>query len=149
MRAWWTGREPREQLLLGVLGGLLLVFALVFAVILPLADARADADRALDRARAGYDIVARTSPATSGDTSARAPFDRAALLEAARAQGLQITRIQPADGAGLSVWIDDAQTAPLYALFDTLLTEYSGRMDRVVVSADNAGRLSAQFTIRP
>ena len=148
MSAWWEAREPRERLLLGVLGALLGVFVLVFAVILPVMDARADADRALARAQADYNIVARTLPRAGAGSAERTLFSRSALLDAARAEGLQITRIQAGREGDLSVWIDDAQTTALYAMFDALLTDTTASMDRVVVSADGNGRLSAQFTVR-
>ena len=148
MSAWWEAREPRERLLLGVLGALLGVFVLVFAVILPIMDARADADRALARAQADYNIVARTLPRAGAGGAERTLFSRSALLDAARAEGLQITRIQAGREGDLSVWIDDAQTTALYAMFDALLTDTTASMDRVVVSADGNGRLSAQFTVR-
>ena len=148
MSAWWEAREPRERLLLGVLGALLGVFVLVFAVILPVMDARADADRALARAQADYNIVARTLPRAGVGGAERTLFSRSALLDAARAEGLQITRIQAGREGDLSVWIDDAQTTALYAMFDALLTDTTASMDRVVVSADGNGRLSAQFTVR-
>ena len=147
MRAWWESREPRERVLLGVLGALLAAFALLFALVLPVMDARANAEAELRRAQADYRIVAQTAvrPQTGG---ARAAFSRSVLLSAAREAGLQVTRIQADRDGGFAVWIDDAETAALYGMFEQLLTRTTAQMDRVIVSADATGRLSAQFTVR-
>jgi general secretion pathway protein M len=145
---WWQGREPREQILLSILGALLALFAGLFVIILPVLDARADAERALSRAQTDYQIVSRALPnggAISGD---RAAFSRAALLDTARAEGLKITRIQADNPDGFAVWIDDAETTRLYGLFDRLSTDTTAQFDRVVINADGVGRLSAQFTVR-
>jgi hypothetical protein len=56
--------------------------------------------------------------------------------------------MQPGDDGSFAVWIDDAQTASLYGVFDDLLSDYAVTMDRAVVSVDANGRLSAQFTVR-
>ncbi|MGB6319439.1 MAG: type II secretion system protein GspM, partial [Litorimonas sp.] len=60
--SWWSEREPRERLLLAVLGALAGLFALVFFLVLPVMDARTDAERALDRARADLAAVSRLGP---------------------------------------------------------------------------------------
>ncbi|MEM7728393.1 MAG: type II secretion system protein GspM [Pseudomonadota bacterium] len=143
---WWAMREPRERVLLAVLGGLALVFLLVFALLLPLQDARARASAELDRARADLVAASRLSPAV--DPSSRAPFDRAVLVNIARAADIRLTRVQPGQDGSLSVWIDDAQTLALYGFFEDLLTDYTASMDSVIVSSDANGRLSAQFVVR-
>lgn len=147
MRTWWDAREPRERVLLGVLGALFGLFVAVFAVVLPVVDAQSRAEAALLRAQADARIVARINAPAPG--AARTAFDRTALLSAAREQGLQITRIDTQGDAALVVWIDDAQTAPLYALFEQLLTGTTAQLERVAINADATGRLRAQFTLRP
>lgn len=148
MKAWWDSREPREQRLLSILAGLVALFAVVFLIVLPVLEARTDAKRALAGAEADYKIVTRTLPAAGGGTADRTPFTRAVLLDMARGQGLKITRIQADNSGGFAVWIDDAETTRLYGLFDRLLMNTNATMERVVVSADGVGRLSAQFTVR-
>lgn len=149
MSEWWNTREPRERLLLAVLGVLVGVFALVFGAVLPVLDARDSSQQALRRAQADYSIVARTLPALgAGDTAARTPFSRSAVLDAARAQGLQVTRIEAGGGGELSVWIDDAQTTAVFAMFDQLLRDTTAQLERASVSTDANGRLSVQFSMR-
>lgn len=146
LTAWWDGREPRERLLLAALGGILAVFILIFAVILPIQSAKAEASENLRRAQAELMAVSRFSP--SSEQAARAPFDRSVLINVARAQDIRLTRVQPGQDGTLSVWIDEAQTQRLYTFFDALLTGYAVGLDQVIVSADNNGRLSAQFVVR-
>ncbi len=145
VRSWWDGLVPRERALLGVLGALVALLLLVFALILPVLDARDAAADALRSAKTEQALLARAAPASS---AARQPFTRSALLQAARDQGIQISRIQPGEEGEFSVWIDDAPTQALYALFETLLQTTTAQLDRAVVSSDANGRLSAQFTLR-
>lgn len=146
---WWDAREPRERLLLLGLGVVLALFVLVFAVIFPLQSARANAQSDLNRAKSELAIVSRLAPTLgAAGTGDRAPFDRSVLVSVARDRGVKLTRVQPGDDGSFSVWIDDAPTDRLYGVFDDLLSDYAVMMDRVIVSGDANGRLSAQFTLR-
>ena len=143
---WWDGREPRERLLLVALGAIVGLFILIFGVVLPVQSARTDASESLRRAQAELMAVSRLSP--SSEQTRRAPFDRSVLINVARAQDIRLTRVQPGQDGTLSVWIDEAQTQRLYGFFDALLSDYAVALDQVIVSADNNGRLSAQFVVR-
>lgn len=149
LTSWWDGREPRERFLLMGLGLILMVFLLVFALILPVQSVRDSAQTDLDRAKSELAIVSRIAPTLgAAGTGARAPFDRSVLINVSGTHGVKLTRVQPGDDGSFAVWIDDAQTASLYGVFDDLLSNYAVTMDRAVVSADANGRLSAQFTVR-
>ena len=147
-REWWNGREPRERVLLGVLAALLGVFVLVFALVLPVLDARASAQSALKRAEGEMRIVSQVAPGASADTTARQPFSRSVLLDAARTEGLSVTRIQAAGEGGFAVWIDDANTQGLYAMLDTLVNGSTATLERVIITTNANDKLSAQFTVR-
>ena len=54
---WWTTRSRREQILLGALAGLLLIFILWFGVASPLRGAARDAEDHLARALADEAVV--------------------------------------------------------------------------------------------
>lgn len=146
LSAWWDGRESRERLLLAVLSGLVAVFLIVFAVGLPLQTATSNAQSDLLRAKSNLALVSRLSP-NQGTAGPRAPFDRSVLITVARAQNVKLTRVQPDGDGSFSVWIDDAETQALYGFFNDLIGAYAVTLDRVVVSADANGRLSAQFTV--
>jgi len=149
LTGWWDGREPRERFLLMGLGLILMVFLLVFALILPVQSVRASAQTDLDRAKSELAIVSRIAPTLgAAGTGVRAPFDRSVLINVSGTHGVKLTRVQPGDDGSFAVWIDDAQTASLYGVFDDLLSDYAVKMDRAVVSVDANGRLSAQFTVR-
>jgi len=142
---WWDGREPRERQLLAVLGGLVTVFLIVFLVVLPLRAVTSNAQSELTQAKSNLALVSRLSP-NQGVAGPRAPFDRSVLITVARTQNVKITRVQPDGDGSFSVWIDDAETQPLYGFFEGLVGGYDVTLDRVVVSTDANGRLSAQFT---
>lgn len=143
---WWDGREPRERLLLMVLAGLASLFLIIFVVVLPLRALTSNAQSDLVRAKSNLALVSRLTP-SQGTAGLRAPFDRSVLITVARTQNVKLTRVQPDGEGSFSVWIDDAETQPLYGFFEGLIGEYAVTLDRVVVSADANGRLSAQFTV--
>lgn len=143
---WWDGREPRERLLLAVLAGVVGVFLILFAVVLPLQTATSTAQSDLLRAKSNLTLVSRLTP-RDGVAGPRAAFDRSVLITVARTQNVKITRVQPDDSGSFSVWIDEAETQSLYGFFNDLIGGYAVTVDRVVVSADANGRLSAQFTV--
>ena len=143
---WWDGREPRERVLLSVLGAIVAIFIVIFGLILPLQSARANADASLNRAQA--DLVAVSRLSSTDATTTRLPFDRSVLIQIANGADIKLTRVQPGSDGTLSVWIDDAQTQRLYGFFETLLSDYAVGLDQVIVSADANGRLSAQFVVR-
>jgi general secretion pathway protein M len=143
---WWEGREPRERLLLAVLSSLVAVFLIVFVVILPLQTVTSNAQSDLVRAKSNLALVSRLTP-NQGAAGPRAPFDRSVLITVARAQNVKLTRVQPGDNGAFSVWIDEAETQALYGFFNDLIGSYAVTLDRVVISADANGQLSAQFTV--
>lgn len=143
---WWDGREPRERQLLAVLAGLVSLFLVVFVVILPLRAVASNAQSDLMRAKSNLALVSRLTP-SQGAAGSRAPFDRSVLITVARTQNVKLTRVQPDGDGSFSVWIDDAETQLLYGFFEGLIGRYDVTLDRVVVSADANGRLSAQFTV--
>lgn len=144
--SWWDGRDPRERLLLAILSGLVAVFLIIFAVVLPLQAATSNAQSDLLRAKSNLALVSRLTP-SQGTAGPRAPFDRSVLIAVARTQNVKITRVQPDGNGSFSVWIDEAETQSLYGFFNDLIGAYAVTLDRVVVSADANGRLSAQFTV--
>lgn len=98
-RVWWSGRSPREQVLIGALISLAIGAALLLGVIAPLRSLRADAlsdirSAALleARLRAGGADMARPGLIRRGTTSA-------IVTDSAMAAGLTIERIEPEAGA--------------------------------------------------
>lgn len=148
MTEWWNSREPRERVLLMVLAVLAALFLLVFALILPLRGANAASQAKLERAQSDLALVQRVVPRLTAGAAARAPFDRAALIRVSSARNVKLARVQPGDDGSLSVWIDEAQTDALYGLLNDLTTNYTATPERVSLTTDWSGRLSAQFTLR-
>ncbi|WP_136163421.1 type II secretion system protein GspM [Sphingomonas flavalba] len=97
VRAWWRDREPRERLLLGVLGGLLAATMLWLGIVKPLFTARAETRTeiaTLERLNARL----RSAPA-AGQGPAQLSGPPATIVQTAAAQaGVTIARSE-ADGA--------------------------------------------------
>lgn len=144
---WWDGREPRERVLLAVLGGLVSIFLIIFIVILPVRSTAAAADAQLARAEAELRLVSRLAPA-AGPDGIRTAFERSVLISIARDQNIKLTSVQPGPDGTITVRVDNVQTLPLYDFFEALVSGYAVTLDRVQVTADGNGRLSAQFTVR-
>ena len=123
------------------------LFLIVFIVILPLQAAKTNADSSLTRAKSDLALISRLNP-PQGTAGPRAPFERSVLITVAGAQNIKLTRVQPGGDGTFAVWIDEAETQRLYAFFDDLIGGYAVTLERVVVSANANGQLSAQFTVR-
>ena len=149
MKQWWEMREPREQMLLGLLGGLIGMFLIVFTIILPVQSAQADAEAELARAQSDLALVNRLAPRLgSGQADATRPFSRSVLIQTAQAQGIRIARVQPGESGDVAVWVDDIQTQRLYSWLEDMTGNYRVSLDRIVISTNRTGGLSAQFTLQ-
>ena len=148
MRAWWDSREPRERGLLIVLGGLLAIFLIVFAVILPVHGAQSRAQTQLNRAQTDLALVNRLAPRLGAvQGQATQPFNRSILFQTAQSQNIKIARVQPGEDGALSVWVDDVESPVFYAWLEDMMSRYRVGMDRMAISANRNGGLSAQFTL--
>ena len=148
MIAWFKSREPRERILLMVLAGLIVLFAAWFAM------SREDGpngSNALEAAQTDREFWLRAAPKLNvgATTGARAEFTRGALIEAARKRGVDLSRVQPQSGGGLTVWVEDAATASFYAVIQDLVTNYAVDVDTALITAAPAGGVNAQLTLTP
>lgn len=125
MSAWWNDLSRREQLLIGVAGGLLTVFLFTLLVVRPILQWRADAVLQAEQARDGYEMVA-TAAALGGEgaavTAPRAATPlRQAITTSAVAAQIELVRIgaetdgqievqpAPVDGDRLFQWLADLE----------------------------------------
>jgi type II secretory pathway component PulM len=116
----WVGRlTPNERRLIMAAGALAGALGLTLFVVTPLRSAHQSARLAYESAVALRDEV-RTALAVRGSAPHPATGDvRGVVTRAAAARGLVIARMSPADG-GLSVRIDSANPATLYAWLASL-----------------------------
>lgn len=117
MRAWWAGRSPREQALLGLMGLLLAGFLIWFGIAAPLRGAAQDAEAHLARALADEAVAdaAVVEIARLGETAAprgrSAPVEQL-VMEGATAAGLQIIRVEPGE-SGVQAVVTGSSTMVL------------------------------------
>jgi len=144
----WDERELYEKIIMAALGAAIVLAALFLFAIKPVLSAHSTAEAQASKAVRDYEIVSRALPQLGqGPASAGAPFNRAALISAAQRQDVRLSRINP-DNEALTVWIDDVETAKLYRLINTLMTQNGAELSRASITADDNGLLSAQLTLK-
>ena len=116
---WWRGRTRREQVLLGVMAGLLALVIAWYGVVAPISAWKADA--AERRAEAAADLqsveadLARLNAAASETPAGTGEPIEPVLVRTAQAAGLSIDRQQAeADGAQ-TVWLQAVQPQAVFA----------------------------------
>ena len=148
MMTWFNAREPRERVLLLILAGLLVVFAGWFVLS---RDSGPNGTDALEAAQTDRTFWLRAAPKLGGTTVSgeKEAFTRGALIEASRKRGIELSRVQPQAGGGLTVWVEDAPTSSFYAVIQDLVTQYAVSVDNALITAAPAGGVNAQLTLTP
>lgn len=148
MMNWFNAREPRERLLLMILAGLLIVFLAWFALT---RESGPDGAKSLEAAQVDRKLWLRAAPRLGPTAAAgeRADFTRGSLVDMARKRGVNLSRVEPQTGGGLSVWIDDAPTTSLYGWIEDLVTGYSVKVDDVQMTTAPNGGVNARLTLTP
>jgi general secretion pathway protein M len=115
--AWWTGREPRERVLLAVLGALMLAVVVWYGVWAPLngwavsaRDRQAEAAASLVQAERAQAEIARFEQMRGGKGNATAQ----ALTQSAAQAGVIVNKVEPIAGGGLTVWTNPAEPTALF-----------------------------------
>ncbi|MDO8900113.1 MAG: type II secretion system protein GspM [Phenylobacterium sp.] len=153
MMDWWTTRSRREQMLLGALGGLLLLFVFWFGLAAPLRGASKDAQSHLARALADEAVVDAAAAEIARLGEAAAPRGRGAPVErlvaqTAEAAGLEIIRIEAGEGGTVQAVVMGPSTAVLpwiaqlqaeHAIAARHLTLLKGEVGQLDVDATFAG----------
>ena len=71
------------------------------------------------------------------------------MIEASRKHGVELSRVQPQAGGGLTVWVEDAVTPSFYAVIQELVTQYDVQVESALITAAPAGGINAQLTLTP
>lgn len=148
MMNWFQSREPRERVLLIILAALLTVFSAWFFLT---RESGPSGQSELTAAQIDRELWLRAAPqlGTGASSTDRAEFTRGALIDVARRRGVDLSRMQPQSGGGLTVWIEDVGTAPLYGIINDLVAGYNVDVQTALITAGPNGMLSAQFTLNP
>lgn len=148
MMTWFNSREPRERVLLMILAGLLVIFAAWFALT---RESGPDGSYALEEAQTDREFWLRAAPklGSGAITGTRETFTRGALIDAARKRGVELSRVQPQAGGGLTVWVEDASTPAFYRVVQDLVTAYAVDVDTALITAAQSGGVNVQMTFTP
>lgn len=125
----WQNMTDRERYLVMLAGILALFVAVYLLLIRPLAAYVNESERELRRAEATYINVAsgaaEIQAAGGAETKKKQRTDplRLAVARAARANNVQISRIQPGDSGSLTVWIEGVTAQRLYVWLQQLSSE--------------------------
>lgn len=145
----WHERETYEKIIMALLGVGLALGALWFLAVNPVLGAKSEAQIQSSKALRDYNTVSRALPQLGSNSvkTSGVPFSRSVLIDAARIKNVRLTRVQP-DGENLNVWIDDVETAKLYGLINSLMTQNGASLSRATITAGDSGLLSAQLTLQ-
>lgn len=147
---WYAGREPGEQKIVAALA-LLIVLSLLWLILWkPVSDWRADTANRHQNAQQSYDYLKRNEQELKDSVRAGRNPARSSILrlitQAARARGLQLPRVQPESGGGVSVVLQDQPFNDVLA-FVAQLEENNG-ISVIRASIDSSGtpgRVNAQL----
>lgn len=149
MITWFKSREPRERVLLTILAALIVLFMVWFA--LTRQGSGPDGASALEAAQTDREFWLRAAPKvnTGLQTGGRQDFTRGALIEVARKRGVDLSRVQPQAGGGLTIWVEDAATPSFYGVIQELVTNYAVDVETALITAAPNGGVNAQLTLTP
>jgi len=151
---WWNAREPREKLLLQILGGLTLLAVLVQFIMLPLMGKHSDnrmrnqqAMRVLDTVTSSDSILSRgVATLATRDQSTSISELRSVALSIAAQRGLAISRIQGGNDDEIIMILDNADPQILYAWLADLQLQHGARPSNVSLAGDASGGVRATIS---
>lgn len=157
MKALWSERSPREQVLLAGAGAVIALVVLIQFVALPLLDYRDAAARSYETAASLLDevrmdaaeVIALRQRGVAGPAPAAAASVRAVVGRSARARGLGITRTSPGAAGELTVWLDEADSKLLHGWLVALQREHGITVSKAALSANmDAPTVRAQLRLK-
>lgn len=158
MKAWWTARSKREQLILGV-GGLLLGMLMYYSMVtepLRAGVTQMQQQLAAEQELAGWLIsvspeVQRLRGGQSASGNRRGGSLLSVVDQTGKAAGLakSITRLQPEGEKEVRAWLDAAPFNETLRWLRTLESSYGVEIVELSFNRDSeAGRVKARFTFK-
>lgn len=152
--SWWADRTDREQRLFVAAGALAALLAAWQLVLAPLTQLRADAraglsaaERTLAAVEAGAREIGAARAASDGGARDQAPLSTV-VVRSARTVGLALTRTEPQQDGGLSVWVEDVRAPVFYAWLAEMERSAGVGVRRAAVQRDGPdGRLRANVVL--
>jgi len=114
-------------------------------------DKGTDGSAELQAAQMDRELWLRAAPRlnSAAVSGSRSDFTRGVLVDAAKKRGVNLSRVQPQPGGGLSIWIDEASTPLLYGLIRDLVSNYSVEVETALITSAANGGVNAQLTLAP
>lgn len=144
LRNWWQGLVPREQQLVSIAGGFLVVAVLYWGIWSPISQAQQDAERNHSAALKTLNFVKQSANKLvglkqTGATQKIAGSLSAIVNQSASQFGLEITRMQP-QGDKVQLWMDDVPFDALLSYLHHLVKDKGLILDSLdLAEADVAG----------
>lgn len=146
----WARRTPRERLLLGGLGGLVVVLAYLGLGLAPLRAGATKAQARLDRA-VGDLLTVRGMAPGAGAAAPAGPPDLGALRslvsETSAEAGLAIARATPEGERAMTLTIEGAGARAVFGWLRALETEHGVVIERVAAQPGAEETLAVQATV--
>lgn len=151
MKQWWLDRSARERAMLIGVAGITIVLMLFQFALRPLLSFRQSAAANYESAAlilsevesAAQEIAALQSVVATGSGG----VPRVTISTTAAQLSLTITRLQPHEGAGLDVWLDNLAPVAVFKWIDILYHQHGISVVRASVQKNADGAtVNAQFT---
>lgn len=147
---WFQTREPREQYLIIVMAILVLFFVGWQFVINPVQQARLTALQSQATALRDQGVVEQgIALLQSPDAGAKIAFSRDGALNTARQNALNVSRVQPSNEGGLTLWFENASAMNVLAFLKQITSEYSVTVNRAQITRRDNQTVTAQITLEP
>jgi type II secretory pathway component PulM len=141
---------PRERNLIKIAGALIILLGLWQFVISPAAKASKEASTKLAAAERDYAIVSQgLSAITQTQRAPKAVLSQNGVVSAARNSSVTISRIQPAAGSALQIWLEDSPAQNVYGFIAEIDRLYEVKTQRAKLTRRSDGLIAAQFTLAP
>ncbi len=155
MQEYWTNLTSREKTLILVAGGLSIIVLLYLAVFKPLVSYQTASEQNLNAAErlhgqivsgaAALAVLKGDGETLTNNSRGQQPL-RVSVATAARATGVAISRLQPAENGALTVWVESVAAGELYRWMTHMAAENGITPTKVLAQKSaSAGRLRVQL----
>ncbi len=153
MMKFWTERDAREKLLIGIALGLAALVLGGQFILKPLLAYPGAQKTAYESSQSDLDIMRKGQAVLKGykavSKTLLSPSDaQSKVTKSAAAKGLVISRRQPNGETGLSLWFENAESTLFYNWIDELTSSYNITLLRANINRNDDGTIRAQITFK-
>lgn len=149
MKTWWQGLVPREQLLIGVAGGLTALVICFQFILIPALDARAAAKDDMQSATERLNVLQEAYQSKRlGDTQRpqninilSAEAFKAVVTQSATDKGLSISRLQNTGETSVGIVFDSSDPRLVFFWLNDVEMRLGGQVARLTVEQSGPGEV--------